>query len=106
MKPIKILALLITSAFLIAPVEASKKGAARKKKQEEKQQKREENARKRDAISDFMKERDKNNDGSLTKEEFLSGETNKEEGEKKFDRYNKNKDRYLSKAEIAEMLGF
>ena len=106
MKPMKILVLLITSAFLIAPVDAANKGAARKKKEEEKQKKREENARKRDAISDFMKERDKNKDGSLTKEEFLSGETNKEEGEKKFDRFNKNSDRYLSKAEISDMLGF
>lgn len=104
MKAMKFLALLITSAFLIAPVEAANKGAA-KKKQEEKEKKREEKAKRRDALKDFMEYRDKNKDGSLSKEEFLSAEIDKEEGAKKFDRYNKNGDRFLSKGEIAEMLG-
>jgi hypothetical protein len=41
----------------------------------------------------------------VNRDEYLDGESDKDEAGKKFDRYNKNGDRSLSKSEIAEMLG-
>lgn len=98
----KTLALIVISLVLTNPVEAKNN---KKEREEEKQKKREENEKRRDALNDFIKPRDVNKDSSLTLDEFLSGETDKEEGKKKFDRYNENGDRTLSKSEIAEMLG-
>jgi len=107
MKPIKILGLLALSLCLLSPpVEAAGKGAGdAKKKKEEREKKRAENAKKRDALKDYMEPLDKNNDGTLSLDEFLAGETSKEEGMKKFERFNKNGDRSLTKAEIEDMLG-
>lgn len=105
MKPLKILSLLALSVFLLSPpVEAADNPDAKKKK-EEKEKKREENAKKREKVKDYMTPLDKNKDGSLSIDEFLSGETSKEEGMKKFDRFNKNGDRTLTRAEIEDMLG-
>ncbi len=107
MKPITILGLLAVSFCLITPVEAkggNNNKEAQKRKQE-REQKRQERAAKRDAIDEFLKPRDLNKDGSLTLDEFLSGETDKEEGARKFEEANKNGDRYLTKKEIEEMLG-
>jgi hypothetical protein len=57
------------------------------------------------AIDDFLDTHDKNKDKSVTFEEYVAGETNAADAEKKFKQYNKNNDRYLSKSEIQEMLG-
>lgn len=105
MKVIKILALLACSLCLVAPVEAANNKQDAKKKKEQKEKERKEKAARREALNDFIKPLDKNNDGSLSKEEFLAGESDKEAGAKKFDQYNKNEDRFLSKSEIADMLG-
>lgn len=59
----------------------------------------------REAIKDFLETKDKNKDGSLTKDEFISDEDDKEAAGKKFDEANKNGDRALSKSEISDMLG-
>ena len=60
----------------------------------------------RDSVKDYMEDRDKNRDGSLTKEEFVESEIDKEEAAKAFDKANTNRDRSLSKSEIIEMQGF
>jgi Ca2+-binding EF-hand superfamily protein len=100
MKPIKIIGILALSLCLMSPpVEA-----AVNKKKEEREKKRAESAKKRQAMEDYMTPLDKNKDGSLTFDEFIAGESDKEAGKTKFDRYNKNGDRYLTRAEIEEML--
>jgi Tfp pilus assembly protein FimT len=109
MKAIAI-ALVAILAVFATPAEAKGGGNKRaneqaKKKEAEKKKEREEREARRDKIEAFMKDRDGNKDGSLTKDEFISGETDKTEGGKKFDEYNKNKDRYLSKSEIQNLLG-
>jgi Ca2+-binding EF-hand superfamily protein len=106
MKPIKILGLLALSLCLMSPpVEAAGKGDAGKKKKEEREKKRAENEKNRKAVEDYMTPLDKNKDGSLTFDEFIEAETDKAAGKTKFDRYNKNGDRYLTRAEIEDMLG-
>lgn len=75
--------------------------AERKKEQEEKAKKDKINSE----IDAFMKDRDRNRDKSLTLEEFASGESDAKGAEAKFQQYNKNKDRYLSRKEIQELLG-
>ena len=106
MKPIKILGLLALSVCLLSPpVEAAGKGDAGKKKKEERDKKRAENTKKREAINAYMDPLDINKDGSLGIDEFMEGESDKEAGKTKFERHNKNGDRYLSRAEIEEMLG-
>jgi hypothetical protein len=107
----KTLALFAILAALTTSVEAKKGGNNKrqaeqaKKEEARKQKERAEREQRRDKIEAFMKDRDGNKDGSLTKDEFISGETDKEQGGKKFDEYNKNKDRYLSKSEIQDLLG-
>jgi len=107
MKPIVIPALLALSFCLITPVEAKggNNNKEAQKRKAERETKRKERADKREALDEFMKPRDKNNDGSLTIDEFLSGESDKEAGMKKFEQYNKNGDRSLTKTEIEDMLG-
>lgn len=105
MKPIIITLLL---AAFILPVEAKKKrGNNGRDKQEEQQKKKEkeERDRKRDAINDYLEQKDKNNDGSVTRDEHLADESDKEAAGKKFDDANKNGDRALTKSEIADLLG-
>ena len=109
MKPTKILALMAMSFCLIAtPAEArgNNKGQAEaKKRKEERAKKRQDREQKREAIDDFLKPLDKNKDGSLTIDEFLAGESDKEEGMKKFQSVNKNGDRTLTRSEIEALLG-
>ncbi|MFM2220310.1 MAG: hypothetical protein RLZZ553_58 [Verrucomicrobiota bacterium] len=57
------------------------------------------------AIDDFLKDHDRNKDGSVTLEEFTTGSAEGKGAEDKFAQFNKNRDRYLSKKEIQEMLG-
>jgi hypothetical protein len=106
--------IIVVSLFAVfaTPAEAKKNGKNSQKAAEqakkEKARKEAERAERRDArekIDAFMKPRDKNRDGSLSIEEFLSGETDKAEGEKKFNKFNKNHDRAPYKTEIKEMLG-
>ncbi len=61
--------------------------------------------KKRAAVEEVLKAKDKNDDGSLTKDEYLAGEADAEAATKIFDKFNKNKDRALSKEELAASLG-
>jgi hypothetical protein len=106
----KALALFVILAALATPAEAKKNNQKRqaeqaKKEEARKQKERAERSERRDKIDAFLKNRDTNKDGSLTKEEFITGEGDKTAGAKKFDEHNKNKDRYLSKGEIQDLLG-
>ncbi len=100
---------LLAALALISTAEAKKgnKGNNEKAKQEEakKKKEKEERDRKRDAVKEFLDKKDGNNDGSLTLDEYLVGESSAEEATKRFNEYNKNGDRYLSKKEIEELLG-
>lgn len=108
MKPLTIL---IAVFSLIASVEAraNKQNAAKAKqaKQAELQKKkeREEKEKKREAINKVLELKDQNHDGSLTKDEFLTGETDKDSASKRFDQFNKNGDRSLSRTELEDSLG-
>lgn len=103
MKPL--LSLLIVTLSLGVPVEAAQNNNKGKAKEAEKKKEKEERARKRDAIEAIMGPKDKNRDGSLTKDEYLADESDKEAAGKRFDQYNKNGDRYLTKSEIEDSLG-
>jgi hypothetical protein len=60
--------------------------------------------KRRAAVQAVLENKDKNRDGSLTKEEYIDGEADPAAAAKKFDKYNKNRDRVLSKGEIADSL--
>jgi Flp pilus assembly protein TadD len=104
MKLIQTLVVVSLLAVFAAPVEAKGNGKAEQEKAK-KEKERAERKRVREAVEAFITPRDKNKDGSLTKEELLSGETDKAAGEKKFNDANKNNDRALYKTEIQAMLG-
>ncbi len=72
------------------------------KRKAERLKKRKQRAAKREKIDRFMEPIDKNNDNSISEEEFLAENP---DGKSKFDQYNKNKDGYLTKSEIEDMLG-
>lgn len=76
-----------------------------KQKEEKKEQEKEAREKKRKAVDEVLAAKDKNDDGSLTKDEYLTGETDVEAASQTFDKFNKNKDRALSKEEIASSLG-
>lgn len=100
---------LMAALLMIATAEAKKgNNQAQKKAQQEEAKKKKERAErsdKRDKIDDYLKDRDGNNDGSLSLDEFLVGEGDVAAATKKFNDANKNHDRYLSKGEISDMLG-
>jgi Flp pilus assembly protein TadB len=78
------------------------------KQQEKKKEKEKEKAdreKRRTAVQDVLDAKDKNHDGSLTKDEYLAGEADAAAATATFDKFNKNKDRVLAKAEIADSLG-
>ena len=86
---------------------ASAAQTAQQKQDAHKQQKEQEreNQKKRfDAVQAVMKAKDKNHDGSLSLEEYIDGEADAAAAAKAFDKFNKNKDRFLSKAELAASL--
>lgn len=102
------------SLFLVIavlPVEAKEDNRnkqaqqAQAKKDKEKKAAREKKDKINKAVEDFLEDRDKNKDKSLTLEEYASGEKDATSAESNFQQYNKNKDRYLSRTEIMEMLG-
>jgi len=104
----KALTILIAILSLTAAVEAkANKQNAAKAKQAELQKKKEkkEKENKREAINAVLKAKDKNDDGSLTKDEYLTGEADQEAASKRFDQFNKNGDRSLSRSELEESLG-
>lgn len=98
--------LLIATLTLAATTLQS--GAVEKKKtpkQLEREKINEAREKQRDAVKDVLEEKDANKDGSITREEFIADETDKVKAGEKFDEANTNKDRSLSKGEIADMLG-
>ena len=99
----KFLAILLAALCFAVPADAANKKKNPKKEAREKLK--EARAKEREMIKDFLEPKDRNKDGSLTREEFLSDETDKEEAGKRFDEANKNGDRALSRAEISEMIG-
>lgn len=107
----KFIACLLTSLFVlvtVSTVEAAgnnKGKAAAEKKEAERKKKRDEREARNKAIKDFMEGKDANKDGTLSIDEYLTGETDKEAAMKKFQAHNKNGDRSLTKAEITDMLG-
>lgn len=104
-----ILSLLVCAGVMPLEARNNKQNAAAQKAYEEKKRKqkaeREARAKVNQEIEDFIADRDKNNDNSLTLEEFASGESNATAAEGTFKLYNKNKDRYLSKTEVKALLG-
>lgn len=109
MKPFLIATVALLSLAVLPPVaEAAKnvpnKQDADKKKQEQKAE-REARGKKHEAIQAAMEAKDKNHDGSLTLDEYIAGEADAAAATKKFEQFNKNKDRVLSKKELAEALG-
>lgn len=109
MKPLTILLALFPLVATVEAKDSSSDKNAQKQKQKEKEkeqaQKKEARDKKRDAVKTVLDAKDTNHDGSLTKEEFITGESDAEEAAKRFDQYNKNGDRYLTKGEIEVMLG-
>jgi hypothetical protein len=105
MKIIQTLVVVSLLAVFAAPADAGNKNGKAEQEKAKKEKERAERKRVREAVDAFMAPRDKNKDGSLTKEEFLSGETDKAAGEKKFNEANKNNDRALYKTEVQAMLG-
>jgi hypothetical protein len=79
--------------------------AARAKKAKEEKAEKEKRDKINRAIDSFLEDHDQNHDKSVSLEEFVGGEKDAAAAEKKFQAHNKNKDRYLSKTEIQEMLG-
>jgi hypothetical protein len=112
MKP---LIYLMSLMMLVTSVEAGKARANRgnakkvrevaKQREKEKKQQKEARDKKREAIEKVLNKKDGNNDGSLTLDEFLTGESDAKAATNRFNNANKNGDRYLSKAEISDMLG-
>ncbi len=76
-----------------------------KEKEKAKQEEKAAREKKREAVNEVLKAKDKNDDGSLTLDEYLTGESDIEAATKNFEKFNKNKDRALSKEEIAASLG-
>ena len=110
MKTYPIVAAICLSLLAVSEADAKGKGKGgmspeQKQKEAEKKKQREERSNKQAAVKKVLDEKDKNNDGSLSKDEYLAGEANAEEAGKKFDEHNKNGDRNLSKSEIADLLG-
>ncbi len=108
MKPI---VYMLTALMLIATAEAKKKGGNKQQSEKnkqaelEKKMKKEERDKQRKEVEEVLEAKDSNNDGSLTRDEYLTGEADVKAASERFDEYNKNRDRYLSKGEIANSLG-
>lgn len=70
-----------------------------------KEQERENQKKRFDAVQAVMEAKDKNHDRSLSLEEYVDGEADAAAAAKAFDKFNKNKDRFLSKGELVAALG-
>lgn len=104
----KILSALMILVLVSVPVDAKQnKNQAAKNKQAELQKKKEkeERDRKREAINKVLDVKDANHDGSLTRDEYLTGEADQAAAAQKFDAFNKNGDRFLTRSELEDSLG-
>lgn len=107
MKPIPVL---IAALALVTPLHAKQKNKGgglspeQKQEQAEKQKEKAEREKKRLAVKEVLDAKDKNNDGSLSLDEYLVGETDVEAAKAKFTKININGDRYLSKGELEKDL--
>lgn len=116
----KYLAYLMTALILSTGMELNAKGnnhschknaaqlkaaKAAKEAQEKREKERKERDEKNKKIKSFLDGVDANHDGSVSKDEFVAGESNKEKALEKFKDANKNGDSSLTKTEIADMLG-
>ena len=105
MRPLTVLiAILSLTASVEAKVNKQNAAKAKQAKQAELQEKKEKE-NKREAINKVMEAKDKNHDGSLTKDEYLTGEADQDGASKRFDQFNKNGDRSLSRTELEDSLG-
>lgn len=104
MKRAIIAALSLTLSITVATAAGGGKEKA-KAKEKAKQEEKAARDKKRDAVNEILRAKDKNNDGSLSLQEYLTGETDVEAATKNFEKFNKNKDRALSKEEIAASVG-
>lgn len=102
---VAVLGLVLSIAAADAQGGGNKGNEKAKQREKEKQEEKAAREKKRNAVDEVLKAKDKNNDGSLTLDEYLTGESDIEAAKKNFDQFNKNKDRSLSKAEIADSLG-
>jgi hypothetical protein len=112
----KYFAYLMSALILFAAAEANAKGnnnkhnnaaqlKAAKAAQEKREKERKERDEKNKKIKSFLDGCDANHDGSVSRDEFVAGESNKEKALEKFKDANKNGDSSLTKSEIADMLG-
>jgi len=111
----KYFAYIMIAMLLFSTVEADAKGnnhnhnAAQQKAAKAAQKKREKEHKEREEknklIMNYLQGVDTNHDGSVSRDEFLAPESNKEKALKMFDAANKNRDSSLTKSEIADMLG-
>ncbi len=100
---------LIAALALISPVHAAKQkggGMSPKQKQEqaEKEKEKAEREKTRLAVKEILDVKDKNNDGSLSLDEYLIGETDVAAANAQFIKINVNGDRYISKKELEKSL--
>ena len=103
----------ITLALLHPTVEAAQNNAAQQKavqqrmdaQKKEREKEKAERDKRREAVQRVLDAKDKNHDGSLSKDEYIAGEADPVAAGKKFDEFDKNKDHSLSKSEIADSLG-
>jgi hypothetical protein len=102
--------LLIAFLSLVTPLHAKqkKKGGGmspeQKQEQAEKQKEKAEREKTRLAVKEILDAKDKNNDGSLSLDEYLIGETDMEAAKAKFTKINVNGDRYVSRGELEKDL--
>lgn len=96
---------LLAALALISTVEAKKEKETPREEQQRKEKEKEGKRQARDAVKAVLEKKDTNHDGSLTREEYLTGETDAEAANKRFDEFNKNGDRSLSKKELEASLG-
>ncbi|MBC8127330.1 MAG: hypothetical protein H8M99_09350 [Gloeobacteraceae cyanobacterium ES-bin-144] len=100
------LAISLFAFSLVGNIQAADNNSeAAKKKEAERAARKAEREKNKAAIDEVLDAKDTNHDGSLTRDEFIAGEANAEAAGAKFDKYNKNGDRALSKSEILEMTG-
>ena len=111
----KLLVSLLTFSIALGmlPLEAqncrNRQNAAMQRALAEKRKKDQEKKAARDrvnkAVDEFLNEFDNNGDGSVTEQEYVTVSSNAKEAAATFKEFNKNRDRYLSKTEVKDLLG-
>ncbi len=95
--------IMLLLAFLVAgPAYAAKDKKEPKKDSRDKML--DERKQQREAVKSYIESKDTNEDGKLTKEEFIAGEKDAEKAGKLYDEFNKNRDRTLTKSELTKLL--